>query len=115
MPLPIPMEMEEQAIDFLHDDVPALAACALASRVLLAIACFHIWRDLAVPVQAHPTHSRMQELVEILHCQVLDPEGRPLLSTREPHTDSSSIGMTQPGLYVSGRGFPTSGSSSSSS
>ena len=99
MPAPIPIELAEHAIDFLYDDVHALAACALASRVLLSAARFHIWRGLVVPVQARPTHSRMQELVEILDAttdiapivQSLTlkgvPSSRPANRTQQQHWD----------------------------
>ncbi|KAM5544357.1 hypothetical protein V8D89_002017 [Ganoderma adspersum] len=66
MPPSLPIEMAEHAIDFLHDDVHSLAACALASHSLLPAARFHIWRDLTVPIQTHPgPHPRMQVLAEI--------------------------------------------------
>lgn len=62
----LPIEAAEHILDFLHDDVHALAACALASRVLLPAARFHIWREIAVPVQARPVYTQMQGLIEIL-------------------------------------------------
>ncbi|KAI1785164.1 hypothetical protein LXA43DRAFT_1066157 [Ganoderma leucocontextum] len=62
----LPLELAEYAIDSLHDDVHALAACALASRALRPRARFHIWREITVLVQTHPLHVRMQRLLEIL-------------------------------------------------
>ena len=62
----LPIELEECIVDFLHDDVHSLAACALAGRALLPTARFHIWQDLSVPVQTQPQHVRMQGLLEIL-------------------------------------------------
>ncbi|KAM5544358.1 hypothetical protein V8D89_002018 [Ganoderma adspersum] len=66
MSLPIPLELVELAIDSLHDDVHALTACALASRVLLPRARFHIWREITVPVESDPPHVRIQGFLEIL-------------------------------------------------
>ncbi|PIL25451.1 hypothetical protein GSI_13341 [Ganoderma sinense ZZ0214-1] len=66
MPSNLPVELAECAVDFLHDDVHSLAACALASRTLLPATRFHIWRDLNVPVQTQPQHPRIQGLLEIL-------------------------------------------------
>ena len=66
MPLPIPLELVEYAIDALQNDVHALAACALASRGLLPRARFHLWHQLTVPVEADPPHVRMQGLLRIL-------------------------------------------------
>lgn len=62
----LPIEMTEHAVDFLHDDIHALTACALASRALLPAARFHIWHEITVPVQAHPIHVRMEGLLDIL-------------------------------------------------
>ncbi|KAM5544371.1 hypothetical protein V8D89_002031 [Ganoderma adspersum] len=64
--LPIPLELVEYAIDSLQDDIHALTACALVSRALLPRARFHIWREVAVPVEADPLHARMQGLLKIL-------------------------------------------------
>ena len=66
MPPTLPIEVAEHAIDFLHNDIHTLAACALASRVLLPTARLHMFYILHVPVQTHPTHPRMQALLEIL-------------------------------------------------
>ena len=66
MSLPIPLELVELVIDSLHDDVYALAACALASRAFLDRARFHIWREITVPVESDPPHVRIQALLEIL-------------------------------------------------
>ncbi|KAM5544150.1 hypothetical protein V8D89_002199 [Ganoderma adspersum] len=67
----VPIELAERVIDFLHDDV-----CALASRALLPTARYHMWQQLTVPVQTQPQHIRMQELLEILDG---NPDIAPLL------------------------------------
>ncbi|PIL25441.1 hypothetical protein GSI_13331 [Ganoderma sinense ZZ0214-1] len=66
MSLPIPAELVEHAIDSLHNDVHALAACALASRALLPRARFHIWRKVTLLVDGDPLHARIQGLLKIL-------------------------------------------------
>ena len=78
MPLPIPLELVEYAIDTLQNDVHALAACALASRDLLPRARFHMWRQLTVPVEADPPHARMQGLLQILDS---NPDIAPLVQS----------------------------------
>ncbi len=70
MSFPLFLELAEYAIDALHDDVHALAACALSSRALLPRARFHIWREITVPIEAGPTHVRMQALLGLLEANV---------------------------------------------
>ena len=68
--LRLPIEVVEHTVDFLYDDIHTLTACAVTSRALLPAARFHIWREIAVPVRAHPIHTQMQRLVDILDANV---------------------------------------------
>ncbi|RDX50036.1 hypothetical protein OH76DRAFT_477854 [Lentinus brumalis] len=60
--LVLPQEILEHILDFLHDDVQTLRACALAARVFLQTSRYHRFNGLAL---AYPRTSRLSNLLSV--------------------------------------------------
>ncbi len=46
--LPVPQELVDFTLDFLHDDVPTLRACSLVSRAFLPCSRHHIYSNVFI-------------------------------------------------------------------
>ena len=90
--LPLPCEMLDYVVDFLHDDKSALASCALTSRVFLAPSQLHLFNTLSFGWKENTGFGYItkfflehQHLIPYVRAINMSDEVDPIRSTSEWH------------------------------
>lgn len=63
----LPVETIENAVSFLREDTPSLAACSLTCRALLLVSRIYLWDEVVLPFELDGSHSaRTRKFLAVL-------------------------------------------------